>query len=386
MRVRNVREVGDAAVQPDLEGAGVGFRRQRARRRRRCFHARQPIGGSGRQPFLDVGLGDDLRAVLGKGFVAAGMVAVKMRVDEIFDRLVRDRGDRGLDLVMQRREFAVYHDDAVLPDGDGDVPALALEHIDVVAEIGGLDVYLGEIGGRGWGGRLLLRAGGAGQQESGCRRYRNPKPEKTSPAPIPDSLAHQRIVCASCGRRASLLEYVSRTKRRALREALIERPASQQGNLTPMPSPIARGVDCDLHPAVPHLTSLLPYLNDYWRDQVTTRGMTDLVSQSYPTKSPISSRPDWRPAQGKPGSSLDDMKAQALDPFGGRFTICNPPYGVQIVVSEDMPDAFCRALNDWLVKEWLDKDARLRGSIMIPVQSVEKSVAEIERCASDKRL
>ena len=55
-----------------------------------------------------------------------------------------------------------------------------------------------------------------------------------------------------------------------------------------MTSPIAGGVDCDLHPAVPHLTSLLPYLNDYWRDQVTTRGMTDLVSQSYPTNSPIS--------------------------------------------------------------------------------------------------
>ena len=69
-----------------------------------------------------------------------------------------------------------------------------------------------------------------------------------------------------------------------------------------MTSPLPGGVDCDLHPAVPHLTSLLPYMNDYWRDQVTTRGMTDLVSQSYPTNSPISSRPDWRPAQGKPGS------------------------------------------------------------------------------------
>ena len=144
-----------------------------------------------------------------------------------------------------------------------------------------------------------------------------------------------------------------------------------------MTSPIACGVDCDLHPAVPHLTSLLPYLNDYWRDQVTTRGMVDLVSQSYPPNSPISSRPDWRPAQGKPGSSLADMKAQALDPYGVSYGICNPLYGVQMVFSEDMADAFCRALNDWLVKEWLDGDARLRGSIVIPVQSIEKSVAEI---------
>ena len=83
-----------------------------------------------------------------------------------------------------------------------------------------------------------------------------------------------------------------------------------------MTQPIPGGVDCDLHPAVPHLTSLLPYLNDYWRDQVTTRGMTDLLSQSYPPNSPISARPDWRPTQGKPGSSLQDMQGKALDKFG----------------------------------------------------------------------
>src|SRR5258705_11402186 len=118
-----------------------------------------------------------------------------------------------------------------------------------------------------------------------------------------------------------------------------------------MTSPIAGGVDCDLHPAVPHLTSRLPYLNDYWRDQVTTRGMTDLVSQSYPANSPISARPDWRPAQGKPGSSLADMKKQALDRFGVACGICNPLYGVQMVFSEDMADAFCRALKAWLGEE-----------------------------------
>src|SRR3979490_1352178 len=151
-----------------------------------------------------------------------------------------------------------------------------------------------------------------------------------------------------------------------------------------MTSPVAGGVDCDLHPAVPHLTSLLPYLNDYWRDQVTTRGMTDLVSQSYPTNSPISSRPDWRPAQGKPGSQLGAMKAQALDLFGTRYGICNPLCGVQMVFSEDMADAFCRALNDWLVKEWLDRDARLRGSIVIPVDGIAKFVGVPHRRAQEK--
>ena len=31
-----------------------------------------------------------------------------------------------------------------------------------------------------------------------------------------------------------------------------------------MTSPIPGGVDCDLHPALPGLKSLLPYLSDYW--------------------------------------------------------------------------------------------------------------------------
>src|SRR5438477_5831201 len=146
------------------------------------------------------------------------------------------------------------------------------------------------------------------------------------------------------------------------------------------------GVDCDLHPALPGIRSLVPYLSDYWQDQVISRGMVDLISQSYPPNSPLTARPDWRPAEGKPGSSYDDMKRQALDRFGVAWGICNPLYGVQMVFSEDMQEAFCRALNDWLAKEWLDKDARLRGSVVIPTQSVEKSVAEIERCAKDRRF
>jgi uncharacterized protein len=153
-----------------------------------------------------------------------------------------------------------------------------------------------------------------------------------------------------------------------------------------MTKPIAGGVDCDLHPAVPHLSSLLPYLDDYWRDQVTTRGMTDLVSQSYPLNSPISARPDWRPAQGKPGSRLEDMRAHALDPFKVSHGICNPLYGVQMVFSEDMATAFCRALNDWLAREWLDREPRLRGSIVVQTQNVEMAVEEIERCAKNPRF
>ena len=48
--------------------------------------------------------------------------------------------------------------------------------------------------------------------------------------------------------------------------------------------------------------------------------------------------------------------------------------------------AFCKATNDWLAKEWLDRDPRLRASIVIPAESPELAAEEIERVAADKRF
>ena len=48
--------------------------------------------------------------------------------------------------------------------------------------------------------------------------------------------------------------------------------------------------------------------------------------------------------------------------------------------------AVARGVNDWIAKEWLDRDPRLRASIVIPTQNVEFAVDEIERVAKDKRF
>jgi predicted TIM-barrel fold metal-dependent hydrolase len=39
-----------------------------------------------------------------------------------------------------------------------------------------------------------------------------------------------------------------------------------------------------------------------------------------------------------------------------------------------------------VVKEWLDRDPRLRASIVVPMQNTEYAVDEIERCAKDRRF
>ena len=83
---------------------------------------------------------------------------------------------------------------------------------------------------------------------------------------------------------------------------------------------------------------------------------------------------------------VGELAAQVCDRWGASHAILNCLYGVQLVFNEDMARAFRRALNDWIAKEWLDRDPRLRASIVIPMQNVEYAVDEIERCAKDRRF
>ncbi|HEX2217028.1 MAG TPA: amidohydrolase family protein [Xanthobacteraceae bacterium] len=146
------------------------------------------------------------------------------------------------------------------------------------------------------------------------------------------------------------------------------------------------GIDCDIHPAVQNLKALLPYLDDHWRDMALQRGLHELDSIAYPNNAPLTSRPDWRPESGKAAADLDALRAQALAPFQTSLAICNCLYGVQLLFSEDMAAGFCRAVNEWMRREWLDREPRLRASIVVPVQNPEMAAEEIERCAADRRF
>ena len=148
----------------------------------------------------------------------------------------------------------------------------------------------------------------------------------------------------------------------------------------------ARIIDCDIHPTVPDIKALLPYLDEYWRDSVEERGIASLESISYPPKAPISARPNWRGSSGLAATDVAQVREQVFDRWGASLAICNCLYGVQLLFAEDLAAAFARALNDWIVKEWLDREPRLRASIVLPIQNTEYAVDEIERCAKDKRF
>ena len=51
-------------------------------------------------------------------------------------------------------------------------------------------------------------------------------------------------------------------------------------------------IDCDIHPAVPDVKTLLPYMEEFWQESFVARGIDGLDPQSYPPGAPITARPD----------------------------------------------------------------------------------------------
>jgi predicted TIM-barrel fold metal-dependent hydrolase len=152
--------------------------------------------------------------------------------------------------------------------------------------------------------------------------------------------------------------------------------------------PIQGAIDCDVHPAMPGMSALLPYLDPFWRDQLANRHIDQMqfALTSYLPTSPISARSDWRSASGAPAADLDAIRRNVLDPFELRYAILNPLHGAVALFNEDMAAAICSAVNDWVAAEMLDREPRLRSSILVYGQNPELAVREIERVAADRRF
>ena len=114
-----------------------------------------------------------------------------------------------------------------------------------------------------------------------------------------------------------------------------------------MKLPFAGAIDCDLHPAVPDVAALMPYLDDFWREHLSERYIdhAPFVLASYAQNLPQSARADWRPQQGVPGADLDALRRDALDAFGTRFAIANVLHGAVALYNADMAAALCKAVS-----------------------------------------
>lgn len=93
------------------------------------------------------------------------------------------------------------------------------------------------------------------------------------------------------------------------------------------------------------------------------------------------------PSGGFPGSDLDFMRLQYLDPFNVEYGILTgSDYSCQATPDVDYAAAICTAINEYTLEHWVEKDGRLKGSVLIPKQDPELAVKEIHRVGSHKDM
>ena len=154
------------------------------------------------------------------------------------------------------------------------------------------------------------------------------------------------------------------------------------------PLNLAGGIDCDIHPTVPSVEVLIPYLSDVWQHTVRmiARGIEHLHLTSYPPGAALTCRPDWRPTIGRAAERVELVQAHVLDHFHLSHGILNPVHGAMALTNGDLSAALCRAINDWIAEHWLAREPRLSASIVVSLHNPGDAVAEIERRAGDRRF
>jgi len=147
-------------------------------------------------------------------------------------------------------------------------------------------------------------------------------------------------------------------------------------------------VDGDIHPKNLSDEELRPFLSDRWWNYMRTLGNRPRHGHAsgfpYPKSTPGAYRRDAWPEQGLPGSDLEMMRAQLLDPCNISMGVLNPlsPSG-HGDRNHDFAAAMSSAVNEWQLARWTRPERRLKASICIPFEDPPAAVAEIERCAPE---
>src|ERR1700749_4681666 len=132
-------------------------------------------------------------------------------------------------------------------------------------------------------------------------------------------------------------------------------------------SPIKTGaIDCDVHVEPPSMDALLGYIDPYWHEYIRS-GHLGVRHRLYPESEPMSARPEARAAGSFPPHTYEDARAPRLAPSQPLAVILTCVATFQGSRNPYFGAALTTAVNTWLRDEFLDRDPRLRGSIVVPV-------------------
>src|SRR5258705_5909589 len=153
---------------------------------------------------------------------------------------------------------------------------------------------------------------------------------------------------------------------------------------------------------------LLPYMDEGWKDLVAPTGAGFAVNthgqriMSDPRLgAPI---PQWEPAAGAddtsfrnvgglgdgavPGSSYEALCDEVLEPGGADRVVLGYDLGLAstALAHRYFSRDIARAANDWTTEQWLTRDERLYGMILVSAAIPQEAAAEIRRAGENERM
>jgi hypothetical protein len=140
-------------------------------------------------------------------------------------------------------------------------------------------------------------------------------------------------------------------------------------------------VDCDVQVRLGTVETLYPYLEDGWVDwiQSTSFRVPPSLAINFPPGATVTTDPRW-PTNGAAGAtSYEALHEHLFEPTGPETAIINPYWGLDSLRHPELAARLARAINDWLVEQFLDRDPRLRGSVTVVHHDPGEAIREIER-------
>ncbi|MGH2821431.1 MAG: amidohydrolase family protein [Thermoleophilaceae bacterium] len=149
-------------------------------------------------------------------------------------------------------------------------------------------------------------------------------------------------------------------------------------------------IDCDVHQNFNSLKDLLSWLDPAFRDYVERGGYHGFELPNYPWVHPhgFMMGDAVPPAGGVPGSDYETLREQLLDRYDVEYAILTGEDILNVSCLPHVPlaAAIAQAYNRWLVEEWLSRDDRLRGSIVVATQDADRAAAEIRRAGDHPQV
>jgi predicted TIM-barrel fold metal-dependent hydrolase len=146
-------------------------------------------------------------------------------------------------------------------------------------------------------------------------------------------------------------------------------------------------IDCDVHNSWASAEVLLPYLQPAFREYLE-RGEVPGPKGAFPHAHRPWLHPegfmryDAIPADGgPPGSNYELMREQLIDRYDMEYVVLTGDEAIEVstLANPYYAQALASAYNDWMVAEWLPRDARLKGSLVVAPQNPQQAAAEIRR-------